>query len=330
MASLETSSLSSSIKTLYEKQLLTRALPRLVHGRFGKLASWKGYGSYELRRWESLDLVSSALTGGNTPTEDRAPTITVVTMTPAWYGSWVGFTDKVDLTSYDPVIGEIAELQGEQAGLSIDTLVRNSLTDGATKDYSGDASARTGIDTSNDVIAFTDFIQNVAELEAQNARPLEGMFYVVVIHPHTLATLMQDSTFITLFTREGGEALRSGFIGTILNCKIYVSSNAREYVDGGAASADVYSMLFIGAEAYGVAGLTGLTFNYNADAGAPQTRGGMTGQKVKPVEVIVRGLGETGFDPLKQRGTSGWKVTHTLNVLQALWMRDLEHATDFS
>jgi len=77
-----TVNLSDAVKTLYERRLLTRALPRIVHGRFGVNARWKGFGSYEVRRWESLGLVSNALTEGTTPTETTQPSITTVTMTP--------------------------------------------------------------------------------------------------------------------------------------------------------------------------------------------------------------------------------------------------------
>ena len=125
--------------------------------------------------------------------------------------------------------------------------------------------------------------------------------------------------------------MRSGYVGSILNVRFFVSSNAREYVNEGQGSTvDVYDMLFIGREAYALAGLSGLVPNYNVDSGGPQVRGGMTGSKVNSVEIIVRGLGETGFDPLKRRGTVGWLCTHTLNILQSNWIRNLEHANDFS
>ena len=323
-----TVNLSDAVKTLYERRLLTRALPRIVHGRFGVNARWKGFGSYEVRRWESLGLVSNALTEGTTPTETTQPSITTIVMTPSWYGSWVEYTDKLTLTSFDPAVSEISGLLGEQCGLSIDTLARNTLTDGATTDFAGAATARTNIDATNDVIAFVDIIQNVAQLEAQNALPAEGPYYVAVCHPHSIATLMQDSTFVTLFTREGGEALRSGALGVILNVKFYVSSNARTYT--GTDCTTVYDMLFIAKESYAVAGIAGLIPNYNVDSGASQQRGGLTGKKLNYVEIIVKGLGEGGLDPLNQRGTVGWKTTHTLNVLQSAWLRNLEHATDFS
>jgi N4-gp56 family major capsid protein len=328
---MDTGNLSDAVKTLYERRLLTRALPRLIHGRFGMQATWKGYGSYEVRRWESLAVVTSTLTEGTTPNEHAGPTITTTTLTPDWYGAWVKYTDKLIMTAFDPVVSETSKLLGEQAGLSVDTVVRNALTDNATKDYSGGATSRTTIDKTNDIIAFVDFIQAVATLEANNARPVEGPYYVVIIHPHTWATLVQDSTFMTLFTREGGASVRSGYIGTILNCAIYITSNAREYVDGGQNSTeDIYSMLFIGAESHALAGLTGLFPNMSPDSGGETVRGGMTGQDVKSVEIVMFGLGETGFDPLKQRGTIGWKCAHVESVLNSSWIIDLEHANDFS
>src|SRR3990167_1997253 len=253
-----TVTLTAAIKTLFERRLLMRALTRLVHGRWAQPARWKGYGTYEVRRWGSLPLVSVALTEGNDPAETNVPTVTQITMTPAWYGAYIEYTDQLLLTSFDPALSEISAQLGEQAGLSIDTLLRNDLTDNATTDFAGGATVRTGIDTTNDVISFVDIIQNVAQLEAQNALPVDGPFYVCIMHPHTWATLMQDSTFVTLFTREGGEALRNGQIGTILNLHFYISSNARIYVDGGTSSADVYDMLFIGKESFAVAGISSL------------------------------------------------------------------------
>lgn len=49
MANLTQTALSDAIKTQYERRLLTRAVPRLIHGRFGMNARLNKYGSYELR-----------------------------------------------------------------------------------------------------------------------------------------------------------------------------------------------------------------------------------------------------------------------------------------
>ena len=317
--------LSDTIKTMYEKRLLSRAVPRFLHGKWGMIARLNKVGSYELRKFSGLTAISSTLSEGVTPSEGAAPTLSTITMTPAWYGSWVSYTDQLDLQNFDPTISETVSILGEQAGLSFDTLVRNSLTDGATKDYSGVATTRVG---TTDLIDYADFIGVVATLEVNNAMPSEGELFPVVLHPYSFAELMQNADFISLFTREGGEAIRYGRMGTILRCAVYVSSNARTYDNAGAASKDVFSALFIGRESYGLAGMAGLQPNYVQDPGGEH--GSNTGRTVNPVSIIVKDLGQTGLDPLDQRGTIGWKATHAHAILNSSWVVDLEHTTSYT
>ena len=66
----------------------------------------------------------------------------IVTATPSFYGAWIGYSDELDYTSFDPFVSEVSGILGEQAGVSADTLVRNVITDGATKDYSGNKTAQ--------------------------------------------------------------------------------------------------------------------------------------------------------------------------------------------
>lgn len=327
MANLTQSALSDAIKTQYERRLLTRAVPRLIHGRWGMTARLNKYGSYELRKYGSLSAVTSALTEGTTPTETAAPSLTLTTITPAFYGSWMGLTDEVNMTIYDPLISEISSILGEQAGLSADTLIRNTITASATKDYSNGKSSRGALDAPADDVSYADFVQQLAELEAANALPVDGDDFVVIIHPHTWASLMQDSTFVTLFTREGsaGNPIRTGYVGRLLRCKVFVSSNAREYADEGAGSTtDVYSMLFIGRDAYGYVGMAGITPSIVDNQGAMGRP--LTGKSVRPVEIIVKPLGSAGADdPLNQRGSVGWKMALATSVTNSAWIRDLEH-----
>lgn len=325
---------ADAVKVQYERRLLTRALPRLVHNRFGAQARVnRGLGSLEFRKYGALSAITDALTSGTTPNEQAAPSLTVTTVQPLWYGSWLGFTDELDVTGFDPIVLEASGILGEQAGLSIDTLSRNTITDGATDDWANGVSARASLN-SGDKIGYTDFLIQIAELEAANARPLDGGRYKVIIHPYSWATLMQDPTFVTLFTREAGgpaNPLRSGLVGTILNCDLYVSSNARSYASTGVGSAfTAYSALFIGMEAYGTYGIADLTPNVNVDGGGVEAKT-MTGMKVRPVQIIVKELGSAGAaDPMNQRGTIAWKLTHIAAILNSAWIRDLEHLNDFS
>lgn len=331
MANLNTVTLADNIKTEYERRLLTRALPRLVHGRWSMQARLNKYGSYELRKYGSLSAVTTPLTEGATPSEQAAPSLTLTTITPTHYGAWLGITDLVEMESFDPIISEASAILGEQAGNSADQIIRDVLVAGATKDYSGDQSARASLDAPAHNVSYADFIKQVAALETQNARPADGAFYAVVIHPDTWASLMQDPTFVNMFVQEtSDDPIRTGYLGTILRCKLYVSSNAKEYADTGVGSTtDVYSMLFIAKEAYGTLGMAGLEPNL-PDAGQDGF-GNMTGQTVKPVDIIVKQVGSEGSgDPLNQRGSIGWRMSLTATVLNSSWIRDLEHTTVFS
>lgn len=327
MANNTQTTLASGIKTQYERRLLTRALPRLIHGRWGMQARLNKVGAYELRKYGALSAVTSALTEGTTPSEQSAISLTLVTITPSFYGAWLGYTDELEMTAFDPIISEFSSILGEQAGLSADTLIRNTLTDGATKDYANDATNR-GTVGSNDVITFAEFITQVAALEAANALPVDGDDFIVVMHPNSWAKLMQDATFVAMFqqeaSRDGNSPLRSGLVGRILRCKVFVSSNARVYTGAGASSGDVYSMLFIAREAYGYVGMAG-SFPQLVDNAPESNISGMTGQGVKPVEIILKQLGSAGADdPLNQRATIGWKMSLGIAMTNAAWARDLE------
>lgn len=328
MANLNTTALSNTVKTQYESRLLTRALPRMIHAKWATPARLTKANTLEMRKFGSMPNVTASLSEGTTPAESTSPTITTVTMTPLWYGAYIQFNDVIDVQAFDPVVSEVSGILGEQAGLSFDTLLRNTLTDGATAKYAGGATSRATIDTTNDKIDFTDFIGAVAYLEAQNALPADGELFPVVIGPYTFAELMSDSTFVTLFTREGGEAMRSRRMGTILQCSVYVSSNARTYTDEGASSCDPMEALFIGKESHGIAGMSSMVPNLVQDSGGEHANN--TGKPVSPVSIIIKNLGETGFDPLNQRGTIGWKTTYDDVILNSSWVVNLEHATSWS
>jgi len=82
MANINKTSMADTIFSMYEKRLLPRALPRLVHGRWGREATWDKYGDYSLRRFESMTAVTSALGEGSTPAEASAPSVTTITLDP--------------------------------------------------------------------------------------------------------------------------------------------------------------------------------------------------------------------------------------------------------
>ncbi len=108
--------MSAGIKTAYEKRLLIRALPRLIHGRWGRKATVSNAGDLEMRRYNSMNAVTSVLTEGSTPAQQEAPTITTISFDPAYYGAYLITTDRLELEQFDPIISEISAILGEQCG----------------------------------------------------------------------------------------------------------------------------------------------------------------------------------------------------------------------
>jgi len=334
MANLTQTALPDAVKTQYERRLLTRAVPRLPHGKFGMVARLNKMGAYELRKYGSLSAMTTALTEGTTPAEQAVPTASKVTITPLFYGAWIGYTDELDMTTFDPIVSEIAGILGEQCGVSIDTLIRDTITAGATKDYSANQTARGNLDSPQHDITYADFVKQIAALEGENAMPISGDNFAVIMHPHTFATLMQDPVFVNLFLQEAertSPAIRTYRVGSLLRCDIFVSSNSRKYADTGAGgTTDVYDLLFIAREAYGYVGMVGITPEMVDNMGPGYgNMTGAAGKRASPVELIMKPLG-FGDDPLNQRGSVAWKASLGMGMTNALWIRSCEHTNVFS
>lgn len=328
MPNLNLTNFADAIKVQYERRLMTRALPRLVHGRWLTQARLNKVGSYELRKYGGLAAVSNTLASGVTPAEQAAPSLTPVTISPAFYGAWIGYTDRMELEIFDPYISEVSGILGEQAGLSADTIVRDYIVANGTIDYSNDKSAVGSLDAPADNISYRDFLIQMASFEASNV-PNVGGPTPVIIHPHSYATLMLDPVFVNLFTKES-DPLRSGYVGKLLNYEFYVTSNAYEAADVGAGSTtDVYGLIFMGPESVGCVGFSGTMPNMGGDGGDKEYTG--TGKRVSPVQIIGKPLGSGGTnDPLDQRGTLGWKMNLGLGMLNADWVRVVKHTNIFS
>jgi len=253
-------------------------------------------------------------------------------MTPVWYGAWMGFNDRVSLTIFDPIVSEMSAILGEQAGLSADTIVRDEVVTDATIAFSGGATAIGQLASPMHDISYQDIVRRYAALEADGALPVDGDDFILIIHPHSYASLMLDPTWVNLFEREApNTALRNGYVGRLLRMKVFVSSNVRRWIDAGAGgTTDVYAAVFLAKESYGILGVTGAPEAANVDNQGADGQP-LTGQKIKPIEIILKQLGSAGAsDPLNQRGTLAWKAVLTPEVLNPFWVHVLRHTNAFS
>ena len=287
--------LSAEMKTFYDMTLIDEAQSNLVHDQFGQKRPIPKNGgkTIEFRKFAALAKATTPLTEGVTP-DGKGLTVSTITATVNQYGDYITQSDVLELTSLDNTILEATKLLGRQAGLTLDTVVRNVLQSGNNVTYcpkvaaDGSETAVTSRSSLDATCQLTVKVlqQVVAKLRAQNA-PTIGGKYVAIIHPYVAYDLMRDPEWIDAHKYAKPDNLYEGEIGEVAGIRFVQTSEAKIYSGG------VFGTLVFGEGAYGVTEITG---------------GGL--------QTIVKQKGSAGTaDPLDQRSSVGWKAIKTAELL---------------
>lgn len=287
--------LSAEMKKFYDMTLIDEATANLVHDQFGQKRPIPANGgkTIEFRKFAPLAKATTPLTEGVTP-DGKSLAVSTITATVAQYGDYITQSDVLELTSLDNTILEATKLLGRQAGLTLDTIVRNVLHSGTNVTYCPKVAAdgaetavtsRAGLDTTSQLTVKV-IQQVVAKLRGQNA-PTIGGKYVAIIHPYVAYDLMRDPEWIDAHKYANPTNLYEGEIGEIAGVRFVQTTEAKIYTGG------VFGTLIFGEGAYGVTDITG---------------GGL--------QTIVKQKGSAGTaDPLDQRSSVGWKAIKTAELL---------------
>ena len=306
-------SLSPEMKTYYDMTLIDYAQANLVHGQFAqkKPIPANGGKTIEFRKFAPLAKATEPIVEGVTPA-GKTLTVTAITADVEQYGDYIVMSDMLDLTAIDPVIVEATKLLGRQAGLTLDTIVRDILQAETTVFFCPKRAAdgtETEVEKRSDldktcVLTVDVVMQVAAELKAQNAPTIDGD-YVAIIHPYAAYDLMRDSEWQDAHKYATPENMYEGEIGKIAGVRFVETSEAKIYSgseDKCPTGLGVFGTLFMGDNAYGDTEVTG---------------GGL--------ETIVKPKGSAGTaDPLDQRSSVGWKSTKTAKVLITEYMVRVE------
>ena len=289
------SGLSAEMKTFYDMTLIDEATSNLVHDQFGQKRPIPANGgkTIEFRKFAPLAKATTPLTEGVTP-DGKSLAVSTITATVNQYGDYITQSDVLELTSLDNTILEATKLLGRQAGVTLDTVVRDVLQSGTNVTYcpkvaEGGAetavTSRTNLDNTCQLTVKV-IQQVVAKLRGQNA-PTIGGKYVAIIHPYVAYDLMRDPEWIEAHKYTNSTNLYEGEIGEIAGVRFVQTTEAKIY-DGG-----VFGTLIMGDGAYGVTEISG---------------GGL--------QTIVKQKGSAGTaDPLDQRSSVGWKAIKTAELL---------------
>jgi N4-gp56 family major capsid protein len=258
MALTNTSTLSSVMQIYYDKKLLKRAEKELVYkqlGRVGTIPKNEGKTVY-WTRYTNMP-VASTITEGVDPTARGVSAVTV-SATLSTYGDLTQVTDVLSMTAFDNVISSAVELLGYQAGLTVDSVVRDIAAATTSVKYASGVANRTSIAASN-VMTIADVRKAVRTLRNNNAAPHSKAMgkYVAVIHPDVEYDLQGDTAWVNaaIYTDKGIDRVFNGETGEMYGVKFLRSANAPVLTNSGSAGTEVYQSLFFGEEAFGVSDL---------------------------------------------------------------------------
>lgn len=245
--------LTPEMKTFYDKTLITLASANLVHEQFGQKRPIPAHGgkTVEFRKFSKLPKALTAITEGVTPSGNKL-NVSAVSCTVDQYGDYIEQTDMLEMTAVDNTVVEATKELASQAGLTLDTVVRNELIGGTNVIYCPSVSAdgteteitSRGAINSSCRLRVKDVFRAAAELKAVNAPKIDGS-YVAIIHPYVAYDLMQDAKEqwlgITKYTDP--ENILRGEIGRLGGVRFVESTEAKIFAP--AEIADGFSRLTV-------------------------------------------------------------------------------------
>ncbi len=248
----DSSALSAEMKTFYDKTLITLASANLVHEQFGQKRPIPANNgkTIQFRKFSRLPKALKAITEGVTPAGNKL-SVTGVTCTVDQYGDYIEQTDMLELTAVDNTIVEATKELAGQAGLTLDTVVRNEIIGGTNVCYapSVEGDTVTEITSRADIsekcrLRVKDVFRAAAELKAMNA-PRIGSHYVAIIHPYVAYDLMQDAgeQWVGIQKYANPETILRGEVGTLAGVRFVESTEAKIY--GPAEIAEGFSRLHL-------------------------------------------------------------------------------------
>jgi N4-gp56 family major capsid protein len=318
MAMTTRTEIPQEVNNFYDRVLLERALPALVHTRFAQVRDIPrnaGTNVIKFRRYGSLTANTTALTEGVTPT-GTSLSVTDITATVLQYGDYVTLTDVVEYETYDPILTETADILGEQAGDSTDRLMRDVLAAGTTIQYASTAT-NNGTITAAMKLTRAEVKEAVRTLRGNNAKVITSMIdpstgyntvpvgksFIGIVSPETAFDLDDATGFTPVENYPNRSNVMEDEIGSLANVRFVMTTNAYVSTGTGSGGVDVHYTVIFGSNAYAMTRISGET-----------------------LKNIVKPLGSAGTaDPLNQRATSGWKLTFAGKILNNEYLVVVRH-----
>jgi N4-gp56 family major capsid protein len=306
-------------------EMLAHAEPILVLSKFGqsKPLPKNKADTVKFRRPVPFEVLDTPLIEGETPTAQQMQYEDVEVQIQQW-GAWVEITDVVNDLAEDPVLSDASMVCGEQAAETIELQTWGALRAG-TNVFFANGEER---DEVNTPITLAKQRAVTRALKAQRAKKVTSMVggspnystepvdaaFVAFAHTDMEADI-RDMTGFVPTEKYGSMKALPHEIGKVEDVRYVLSPVLDKFADEGGAengmvstggdNADIYPVVYIAKESYGLIPLKG--------------KGAITPKVLNPNT-------PRGGDPLGQRGSVGWKTYFVAKILNEAWMARLEVA----
>ena len=308
-----TTGLTAPMQLYYDRVFLTRAMIELRHdfGAQVRNVPMNSGKSIVWTRFTPLAVVTAALTEGANPAE-TAMTAANVSATLAEYGAYTTVSSLYSMTTIETGLKEHIEVHGQNAGESIDQLIRTELAAGATTLVASTGQASAG-STSITAVHTTDILTGLEiriaakTLKKNKAQKFDNGLYRGIIGPDTAMDLMGNSEWLDAHRYTTSDAIERGVVGKLHGVEFVETNNQHYTLTGGFSTsatniANVYSNFIFGKNAYGVVNIGSVS--------APK--------------VYVKNPGGNSTDnPLDLFSTVGWKMPFAAKTLNSTWLINL-------
>jgi N4-gp56 family major capsid protein len=272
--------------------------------------------------------------------DSQTPAFTDVIATVSKYGEFFIVNEEVDLYNPNGTTDELVAILAEQAGRSLNMLMRNIAEDDTTQRYAENSSVVTAVHTK---ITSAELNRAINELTRNSARVFGPMTngstnigtapilpsYWAFTHPDVAVDVAGITGFKSVETYAGQVATLDGEFGYyplagrgvrfVMSEDASIDPNAGadtsgEDVRSTSAQADIYSTVIVGQNALGSVGL-----------GMRHTDGSYrAGENRDAFQLIFHPAGSGGTsDPFDEIGTLAYKAFFSGAVLNANWARSI-------
>lgn len=306
---------------------LEHVQPVLILEKFAKMeAVPKNKGQViKWRKFVPFEINTEALVEGVTPAPNQLQ-YEDLTSVISQYGAWVTFTDVILDTHEDPNLQKITMGLGEQAAAIKEAIIYAELVGGTNVIYTGAATSRATVEAP---ISEDELVAAQRFLKANKARPITRMLragtgvatepvapaYLAIGHSNLEPDFRALNEFVPREKYAQMSTVSDYEIGKFQDIRVILTPQNDPFWGAGSgtttgvlsrdgADVDVYPILVMGQDAYGVTPLRGMD----------------------SVSVTVKNPTPTYEDPLAQRGFASWKMWYSAVRLQEEWMVRIEAA----